>query len=81
VLTGAFLLQVTPSIWTAYRTDHPTGISRGTWLLVLGELSCWFVYGLYRADPRLLVLGASGIIASVLMLAKTLRPMVLKPAR
>ena len=82
LLTAAFLVQVSPSIWTAYRTPHPTGISRGTWLLVLGELACWFCYGLYRSDVRLLVLGTSGIIASVLMLARTLRiPFALEPAR
>jgi uncharacterized protein with PQ loop repeat len=81
LLTGAFMLQVTPSIWTAYRTEHPSGISRGTWLLVLGELTCWFSYGLYRADPRLLVLGATGIAASLLMLARTLhRPIAPAPA-
>src|SRR6266508_3442638 len=28
LLTGAFVLQVTPSIWTAYRTERPTGISQ-----------------------------------------------------
>ena len=26
LLTAAFLLQVTPSLWTAYRTARPTGI-------------------------------------------------------
>jgi hypothetical protein len=41
LLTAAFVLQVTPSIWTAYRTDRPTGISWGAWILILGELSCW----------------------------------------
>src|SRR5256886_3138033 len=35
LLTAAFLLQVTPSVWTAYRTVRPTGISSGTWLLIL----------------------------------------------
>jgi hypothetical protein len=69
-LTAAFILQVTPSVWTAYRTDRPTGISAGTWLLVLGELSCWTVYGFHRADPRLLVLGLTGIATSLLMLAR-----------
>src|SRR3981081_2532022 len=29
LLTAAFLLQVTPSVWTAYRTARPTGISAG----------------------------------------------------
>ncbi len=82
LLTAAFVVQVAPSIWTAYHTAHPTGIARGTWLLVLAELSCWFCYGLYRADPRLVVLGASGITASILMLARTLRrPLAVEAAR
>src|SRR4029450_1691920 len=54
LLTAAFVLQVTPSIWTAYRTDRPTGISQGTWLLIFGELSCWATFGLHKSDPRLI---------------------------
>ena len=73
VLTASFVLQVTPSLWTAYRTDRPTGISRGTWLLILAELVCWGVYGLYRSDPRLTVLGATGVAASLLMLGRARR--------
>jgi uncharacterized protein with PQ loop repeat len=70
LLTAAFLLQVTPSVWTAYRTIRLTGISSGTWLLILGELTCWMIFGLYTADPRLITLGASGIIVSALMLGR-----------
>jgi hypothetical protein len=70
LLTVAFTLQVTPSLWTAYRTERPTGISPGTWLLILGELSCWTTFGLHRADPRLIALGVTGVTASVLMLAR-----------
>jgi uncharacterized protein with PQ loop repeat len=70
LLTAAFLLQVMPSLWTAYRTPRPTGISIGTWLLILGELTCWMIFGLHAADPRLITLGASGIIVSTLMLAR-----------
>ena len=73
LLTAAFLLQVTPSLWTAYRTARPTGISSGTWLLILGELTCWMIFGLHAADPRLITLGASGIIVSALMLARIYR--------
>jgi hypothetical protein len=61
---------VTPSIWTAYRTDRPTGISRGTWLLIFGELSCWTAFGTHKADPRLIILGFTGVTASILMLAR-----------
>jgi hypothetical protein len=70
LLTAAFALQVTPSLWTAYRTDRPTGVAPGTWLLVLGELSCWTVFGLHRSDPRLIALGITGATASVLMLLR-----------
>lgn len=70
LLTAAFLLQVTPSVWTAYRTVRPTGISSGTWLLILAELTCWLIFGLHVSDPRLIALGASGIIVSTLMLAR-----------
>lgn len=69
-LTASFVLQVTPSVWTAYRTERPTGISRGTWLLILGELVCWGAYGYHQADPRLIVLGWTGVTASLLMLAR-----------
>jgi uncharacterized protein with PQ loop repeat len=70
LLTGAFILQVTPSIWTAYRTRRPTGVSRGTWTLILGELTCWLTYGLHRSDPRLIVLGCTGVAAAILMLGR-----------
>jgi hypothetical protein len=70
LLTAAFVVQVTPSIWTAYRTPCPTGISAGTWLLILGELSCWLTFGLNKSDPRLITLGLTGVTASVLMLAR-----------
>jgi hypothetical protein len=70
VLTGAFMFQVTPSIWTAYRTQRPTGISRGTWMLIFGELSCWMSFGFYESDPRLIVLGCTGVTATILMLGR-----------
>jgi uncharacterized protein with PQ loop repeat len=73
LLTGAFVVQVLPSLWTAYRTPRPTGIARGTWLLILGELACWLGFGLYQSDPRLIVLGGTGVTASLLMLARIRR--------
>ncbi len=75
-LTVAFLLQVTPSVWTAYRADDITGIAKGTWLLILGELLCWGLFGIYESDPRLIVLGATGVVASLLVLARVARPRV-----
>lgn len=70
LLTASFVLQVTPSIRTAYRTSRPSGVSPGTWLLILAEMACWLLYGLSEGDPRLITLGATGVTASTLMLAR-----------
>ena len=70
LLSAAFVLQVTPSSWTAYRTAHPTGVAAGTWLLILGELSCWTIFGVQQPDPCLITLGVTGVTASALMLAR-----------
>lgn len=69
-LAAAFLLQVTPSVWTAYRTQNLAGVSVGTWLLIFGELACFGLFGLAQADPRLTMLGGSGVAASFLMLTR-----------
>ena len=73
LLTAAFVVQVAPSLWTAYRTERPTGVSAGTWLLILGELCCWLTFGLHESDPRLITLGLTGVTASALMLARIRR--------
>jgi len=73
-LAVAFLLQVTPSVWTVYRSRDTAGVSRGTWLLIFGELLCWGVFGIREADPRLIVLGATGVTASLLVLARVSWP-------
>jgi uncharacterized protein with PQ loop repeat len=70
LLTTGFLLQITPPIWAAYRTDRPSGVSRGTWWLIVAELSCWAAFGVHKSDPRLMILGFTGIAAGILMLAR-----------
>jgi hypothetical protein len=51
---AAFVVQVTPSLWAAYRTPRPSGASAGTWALILGELACFLAYGVHQGDPRLI---------------------------
>jgi len=70
LLTAGFVGQVTPPLWSAYRTARPTGVSTGTWLLILAELACWLLFGVQKSDPRLITLGAAGVIASTLMLGR-----------
>ena len=73
-LAVAFALQVTPSVWTVYRSIDTAGVSRGTWLLIFGELFCWGIFGIHEADPRLIALGATGVAASLLVLARVSWP-------
>jgi hypothetical protein len=80
-LAVAFLLQVTPSVWTAYRADDTAGIAPGTWLLIFGELLCWGAFGIYESDPRLIVLGATRVSASLLILARVMKPRAVPLAR
>jgi hypothetical protein len=70
VLAAAFAVQVAPSLRAVYATARPTGVSAGTWVLILGELASVLAYGLYESDPRLIALGATGVTASALMLAR-----------
>ena len=69
-LTALFILQTAPSVWKAYTSERVSGISAGTWLLILGELLCWGIYGTYEQDPRLMVLGWTGVAASLLILTR-----------
>jgi len=73
-LAAAFALQVTPSVWTVCRSRDTAGVSRGTWLLIFGELLCWGVFGIHEADPRLILLGATGVLASLLVLVRVSWP-------
>jgi hypothetical protein len=70
LLTAGFVVQVAPSLWTAYRTERLDCVSAGTWALILGELACFLVYGVHESDPRLVVLGGTGVLTSTLMLAR-----------
>ena len=72
LLTAAFVVQVAPSLRAAYQTACPSGISAGTWTLILGELACFLAYGLHQRDPRLIILGSTGVTASMLMLIRVL---------
>lgn len=70
ILVVAFAVQATPSVWTAYRVADPTGISPGTWGLILAELTCWALYGTHKNDTALILMGVTGTTAATLILAR-----------
>ncbi len=70
VLGVSFGVQATPSIWTAFNTRAPRGISSGTWQLILIEGVLWGVYGVGYSDRAVVLYGILSTIASALMLGR-----------
>lgn len=70
VLASAFIVQVSPSLWTAYRSSDLRGASMGTWLLTFIEGALWGFYGFIKYDLAVVVFGTVAVIASLLMLAR-----------
>ncbi len=82
VLGLSYGVMLAPSIWTAYRTAHPSGISPGTWWIGIIEALLWGYFGLFHADRGIVTFGIVGVIGATLMLARyyTTRQLVKVPA-
>jgi len=63
-------VQAVPSLWTAFRSRVPTGISPGTWQLILVEGLLWLVYGAGYSDTAIVLFGIISTISSILILAR-----------
>jgi len=72
LLAGTKLVQVTPQVWTAWRTARPTGVSPTMWTIAVVEAVLWAVYGVACRDVALVTLGAVGVVAGVAVLARVL---------
>ncbi|MEX2424649.1 MAG: hypothetical protein WD990_11795 [Acidimicrobiia bacterium] len=70
VLGWAYVPQLAPAIWSAYRTADPTGIAAGTWALIGIEAALWMVYGGLLGDTPVVIFGAVGVVAAALILAR-----------
>lgn len=70
LLGVAFAVQVTPSLWTAYRTEQPTGAALATWRLVVAEGVLWGLYGLGVADHAVVAFGVIAVLAGTAMVLR-----------
>lgn len=68
VLGLSYGVMMTPSVWTAYRTRDPSGISPGTWWIGLAEAFLWGYFGWFNVDAGIVTFSVVGLIGSVLML-------------
>ena len=81
VLGLSYGVMLAPSVWTAYRTEDPSGISPGTWWIGTVEAVLWGYYGVFHADAGIITFGIVGVLGSALMLIRyyTTRPSVQAP--
>ena len=70
VLGWAYIPQLAPAIWAAYRTPDPTGIASATWALIGIEAALWVVYGALLDDTAVVIFGGVGVVAAILVLAR-----------
>ena len=70
VLGLSYGVMLAPSIWTAFRTANPSGISPGTWWIGIAEAFLWGYYGWFHADIGILTFSVVGVVGSVLMLVR-----------
>lgn len=63
-------VQITPAVWTVYRTRIPSGVATVTWRVLLAESSLWLVYGIVHGDVAMASFAAIGAVASVLVLCR-----------
>jgi uncharacterized protein with PQ loop repeat len=70
VLGVSYGIMLAPSIWTAYRTSIPSGISPLTWWIGLIEALLWGYYGWFHSDQGILTFMVVGVVGSGLMLLR-----------
>jgi hypothetical protein len=68
----AYVVQVTPAVWTVWRTTAPTGVASTTWVLVGAEGVLWATYAIRHEDPAILTFAVTATLAAAATLARTL---------
>lgn len=70
VLGFSQFLQVSPAIFTAYRTRRPTGIAPATWWIAGVEGLLWGYYGWFHGDAPIMIFAVTYVTTAGLMLAR-----------
>jgi uncharacterized protein with PQ loop repeat len=61
-LASSYVIQFTPPVLAAFREARPTGVSPGTWGLIVVESALWGAYGFANGDRPIMLYAAAGVI-------------------
>ena len=70
VLGLSYGVMLTPSVWTAFRTADPSGISPGTWWIGIAEDFLWGYYLWIHSDVGMLAFSVVSLVGSLVMVAR-----------
>jgi uncharacterized protein with PQ loop repeat len=62
-------VQVTPAVWSAFRTRGPLAIAPGLWITGLGQALLWGYYGAAHGDTGLIIYGLAAGSGALTILA------------
>lgn len=70
VLSLTVMVCCGPAVWSAFRTPHPTGLSRWTWWLAVADAASWGSYALLIGDRPLEMYGTVMSVTAAAMLIR-----------
>lgn len=70
LLAVAYVVQVSPAIWSVYRATCPSGVAVGTWVTIGFEAVLWGLYGWWSHDVACLAFGVAGTAAAVAIVGR-----------
>jgi len=69
-LGAVYAVQLLPAVVMVCRRTSLAGVSLGTWVFAWTEAALWGAYGFHRADAGVMVLAASGLVMSTVVLGR-----------
>ncbi len=70
ILGVSYAVQMTPAVWTAYRTWAPSGLEPRTWLLGTLEGVLWGYYGWFHSDSAVMIFAVIAFVGSLSLLVR-----------
>lgn len=69
-LGWSYAAQMTPAIFSTYRSRDPSGVSVGSWVMITVESLLWGGYGWIQSDLPIMVYAVTGTVSGILILAR-----------